>query len=297
LKLLHTPQVEHPFLSWSSFALGSLLLLAIQPIAAAETINSAPLANPSSTSVPTPIETPPSIPPEVPTPAQSNTSSETPLTSSEKSWNHEFMMTRSYLAGVSNRLLVEYYGNYQLGSLFSLQVGNRYSLFEQWGLSLLGISGIFHLPWIWSDLTLGLEHERWEDWRTTENRAIVYWTFHPHSKIDLLFGVAYRAPQFGVTQLFQSLGWSGINPEVALIYRFKFPIFSIHNLDFSVLAWNYDHMRLFTYDNFHFSILAVLSLSSQLKVSGMATTAASGVSGGVVSWQENMFSLGIQYAP
>jgi hypothetical protein len=56
-------------------------------------------------------------------------------------------------------------------------------------------------------------------------------------------------------------------------------------------------MRLYTYDNFHFSILSVLSLSPQLKLSGMATTAASGVSGGVVSWQENMLSLGIQYAP
>lgn len=208
---------------------------------------------------------------------------------------HEFVSTHTYEGGVTDRVLLEYYGNMKLSSFFALQAGGRVNLIDNWGLNLLGISAVLSLPWIMSDLSLSLQHERWESWETTENRALFYWSFYPFSALETLVGIAYRAPQFAPSTLLQSLGWSTLDQEMGVVYRFRFRFFSIHNLSFYGMAWNYDHMRLFTYDNIQFSIQPELTLDPSLKLFGWIGTAVKGVSGGLVSWEQTMFSVGMRY--
>lgn len=207
----------------------------------------------------------------------------------------ELLFTRQYEAGVINRLLIQYIGRFDLNDIFAIQAGLNLSTFEQWGYSLLGVTGIFKIAPLLSEISIGVQQENWPDWSITENRAVAFWTFEPFHWVSLMVGCSYRAPQYGANFL-QSFQWPTVDAEWGPIYRLQVNFFEVSKFFFSFLAWNYDRMRFYSWDNVHFSFQTQFQIHPKLRLEGLFTTATKGVSGGIVSWGQNTISLGINYA-
>ena len=209
--------------------------------------------------------------------------------------SHTFWISRDYEEGVINRGMVEYQGRYWLSPVFAIDGGAALSLVQQWGVSRIGVAGVANFPNAKSYLILGVEHETWPDWRVTENRASLYWEFHPLDLLTAVFGFSYRSPQFMSTTLAQALAWGGAESEIAIVYRLEWHLFTWGRLRTSMAVWDYDRMLLYTSDNIHFSFRAEWSLNPQLRLMGQASTAAKGVSGGLLSWGQNELAMGLNY--
>jgi hypothetical protein len=209
-------------------------------------------------------------------------------------FRQEVWLTRPYEAGVIDRLLVEGFARLNLSPSFALLGGVSFSLFDQWGVSLLGISGIWRLPDWRFELTLGLQHESWPGWNMSENRLVLYGSFAPLDFILVSIGYSYRSPQYA-PNFIQSLGWVSSTSEFGLLYRVEVEAFRYRRLSFILLVHDYDRMKLYTWTNIHFALQPRYELSSQLSVQGSIGIAAEGVSGGVISWEEQNFAIGMAY--
>ncbi len=216
---------------------------------------------------------------------------------------HEALVVFNNESGVISNLLLNYNGSFNLGKRFNLLVGGSVSLGSQWGPELLGVSGEFKIDEIWSHIVLGVQQERWSDWDTTENRAVLYWVLHPFfsQALSLSFGEGYRAPQYAGMGIY-SLWWPKSSAEFNPIYRFEWKFLSprpeggfFSKFGGSVLIFDYDRMRLFTWDNTHFTIIPDYALNDKTRLELMLGTAVKGASGAVISWDQLTLGAGFKY--
>jgi hypothetical protein len=147
---------------------------------------------------------------------------------------------------------------------------------------------------ILSEITLGFQQERWPSWNTSENRIVAYWGFFPFSNTTLHLGYSYRAPQYGASFL-QSLAWPSMDGEFGLLYRIEVDVIQLPQFKLSLLVFDYDRMRLYTWTNIHFSIQPQYQISKKWKLQALLGVAAEGASGGIVSWDQNYINIGVAY--
>jgi hypothetical protein len=210
---------------------------------------------------------------------------------------HELRISRDFEGGVVDRMLVDYFGRYWLSDVFALDAGVGTSFFAPNGVSLLGVSAVADFPNAHSFLALGVEHERWPAWQVTENRVVLYWNFHPLDDINISFGAGYRSPQFVSTTFAQSLAFGGPSDEFSVLYRFDWRVLQVQQFGVSAMIWNYDHMRLYTVDNIHFSLRLGYALTERLALTALGTASINGLSGGILSWGQSQVVGGITYGP
>lgn len=209
---------------------------------------------------------------------------------------HEFWLGRWSESGVGSRFLTDYFGNFKINPTFSIEVGASLSLVEQVGPSMLGLAGKFTFPKAQSQLVFGIQHERWPSWQVTENRLEFYWRFFPTEKFTLAFGLAYRTPQYAVTSWVPFANWSSDpNGEFSILYAADWRLITVEALSLSLLIWDYDHMRLFTMDNVHFTLKAAWEMERSVRVYLAGTAGLTGVSGGILSWSQSIISTGLVY--
>lgn len=216
--------------------------------------------------------------------------------SAETSSHQEFWLGRWYEDGVENRLQADYFGTWKIGPILSLEVGTSFSILQQGGPDLFGFAAHASFPNAKSDLTLAVQHERWPDWQVTENRAEFYWSFHPSLDLNLSFGVTYRAPLFGKIFVVPFLDWgTDGGGEISILYQVEWRFLKIQPFQFSIGVWNYDHMRLFTPDNAHFTLKASWELNPDIHLLAAGTVGVQGVSGAILSWPQSILSIGMTY--
>ena len=210
---------------------------------------------------------------------------------------HDFWLNKSYEDGVTDRALIGYLGRFALGPRFMVDAGLQLGVFDESASRMIGIALAYHIEWLRSEAVLATQHEDWPGWSASENRAEAYWRFNPFWFFNALFGVSYRAPLFGGTSFWESFHWPWQNAEINTIYRVEFQLIHTSEYGFSVAMWNYDHMRLYNWDHFHFGAQGSYRIDPKTALSLSASTALKGMSGVILSLSEFELGLGLSYAP
>jgi hypothetical protein len=208
---------------------------------------------------------------------------------------HEVWLEKNYDPGVIDRLLVDYYGHFNFSSWLKLGVIVALSPFEQGEPELIG--GELNIPVekLGAVLTLAVQQERWHAWQITENRTEAYLNFKLFPTLYFAFGLGYRAPQFNVNSLAQSLNIFSDNSEVNVIYRLQWDVVNADGFLLSFLISNYDRFRLYTFTDIHFALAPELRLNSQFSLAGYGAIGVKGVSGVVLSFSQITFGAGLKY--
>ena len=209
---------------------------------------------------------------------------------------HEFWLSRSYEPGVVNRLLAEYLGTFSLSDVAKLRLEGATSYLEQTGVSLVGLEGVYLLPSLQSEVTVGVQQERWPDWDVTENRLVAYWKFAPFPCLFLSLGLGYRSPQFNVQSIWQSLAWPSDDAEIGVLYSVQWNFLELPGWRIGALVGDYERMRLYSDDNIHIGLRGEYDLTPHWSFLGYASVGATGVSGGIVTFSQTLLSIGIRYA-
>jgi hypothetical protein len=209
---------------------------------------------------------------------------------------HEFWVTRYTESGVTDRLAFEYRGDITLTRLIDLRLGFGVAPFEQIEASLWGVELVQAIEILNSRITLGIQQEKWHNWRVIENRAELYWTVEPADALTLTLGVAARAPMFDRTSFFPEPRWSNDAVELCPLYRLDMGILDENRFSLRFVLANYDRMFLYTPSNIHFIFKPEWELSDELSVIGNFSLAIKGLSGLVLSYSQFTTGIGLSYA-
>lgn len=212
----------------------------------------------------------------------------------------ELWASRRYEYGVSERALLLTVGRWRFAQPVAIEAALEGSFFDHWGPSLVGFSVLGGFVNARSDLVLSFQHERWSSWRVSENRLEFYWLFQPRETFSITFGLGFRSPQFNSLNLGQALTWAGESNEIAIAFRAEGRVLELWRFWVSLLAWNFDRMRLETGDNLKLSAMVEYHLTpapSPWRLAMLATQGIKGASGGVLSFGQNQISIGLRYEP
>lgn len=202
----------------------------------------------------------------------------------------DFQMTRRYESGVTERLLLQTRGGYRFLQFFALQAELETSLGQHWGPSLFGgelMAGFVNAT---SDLVLSYHQEWWSSWSVVEHRVGFYLLFEPRKTFQIIFGLGVRVPVFGAR---------ADSPELAVLFRVDGGLVRVWRLSLHGLLWNFDGLRMESGDNVHASLRLdwLMDDAEKWTSSLTATVGIKGISGGILSVDQNQIALGVRYVP
>lgn len=208
---------------------------------------------------------------------------------------HDFIINRAYESGVTDRMLTEYHGRFELHPAFVASAALGTSAFAHSFVNFMAIAAALRFPNAKGELSFEYHHENWSNWSVAENRLASYFFFYPSESFSIIFGLGYRGPIFGNSSFLGTFGLASIAPEISVLYRFQWEFMDIGRFSSYFLIWNYDRFRFFSENNVRFSLWPQFAISPSLKIYANLGIGIRGVSGGILSWGASSLGLGLVY--
>ncbi len=208
---------------------------------------------------------------------------------------HDFIINRAYESGVTDRMLTEYHGRFELHPSFVASAALGTSTFAHSFVNFMAIAAALRFPNAKSELSFEYHHENWSNWSVAENRLASYFFFYPSDSFSIIFGLGYRGPVFGNSSFLGTFGLASVAPEINVLYRFQWEFMEIGKFSSYFLIWNYDRFRFYSENNVRFSLWPQFVISPSLKVYANLGIGIRGISGGILSWGASSLGLGLVY--
>jgi hypothetical protein len=211
---------------------------------------------------------------------------------------HEWLGAFPYQDGLPPRVHLESHSNYAIGDDFPTDFTGSLGFAgpTHLGLSLLGAEIRLRLPFRFR-LGSAIQHERWTDWRITENRYAYTLEWQPVPALTFTLGRALRAPQYMGMTLGHAFAWPEETKEYLLTYRLAYRFLEGLGLEGHFILHNMDRARVYTEDNIHLQLEIRYHHDDTWQTEGILATGIQGLSGAILSFPSLRIGLGVRYAP
>lgn len=180
-----------------------------------------------------------------------------------------------------------------LFSFFTLDGVISFSFAQHNGLNGYALSARFvYPPCRWLNLTIGVQHNHWNDWQAGENRQFLLIRSQPISAVGLGFGFCRREPVFdpnGAHLL------RAAPVEYNIVYSVNWWFFKTEKMSLAWVLSNYERLEIENPQRFPFGFNGLYRLSPEWTILGCCRSAINGFSTGLISLTDFKVELGLKY--
>ena len=198
--------------------------------------------------------------------------------------------------GVESKMLAAVQAEVSAARFLKADAGLSFSLFQHNGLGEAGLglgAALFRPAGL--TLTLGVQHQQWNDWQAGENRVLATLEAGPVYGFDAGLGLVRRVPVFG-SGYGSPLAWSGGAAEWNLLYRLRWRFLQQEGWWLRAGFSTYDRLTAHSPQQFPFEVDGAYRVRDNLEVVAGAGTAVVGYSGGLISLHEVEVTVGVKHA-
>ncbi len=185
--------------------------------------------------------------------------------------------------GVEAKGLVNAGFDVDLFSFLTLDGVISFSFVQHSGFNGYGLGARFAYPPLrWLNLTIGVQHNQWNDWHAGENRQFFLIRSQPIGALGIGLGLCRRDQVF-------------FPPEYNVVYLLSWRFFQNERLRLFAELSNYERLEIENPQQFPFGISGVYQLSPDWQIFAVCRSAINGFSTGLVSFTEIKAELGLKY--
>jgi hypothetical protein len=198
--------------------------------------------------------------------------------------------------GVESKMLATAQADISPFPLLKIDAGVSFNLFQNIGLGAAGF-GLGAVILRSSGLTFRLagQHQQWNDWNAGENRWLLAMEAGPLYGFDAGAGLVRRVPVFG-DEYRSPLVWSSGAAEWNFLYRLRWKFIQRENWWLRAGLSSYDRFTAHNPQQLPIEADGAYRLKDNLELVGLVSSAIVGLSGGLASFHEIEFDIGVRRA-